>query len=238
MLMNLFLQIHFGIIVLGIVLISLYSVNLKKLFNYLKDNYPEKYQELGKPSFINMSMLKAYGLLKFLEQSFQNSDAILQKIVKKVRILLVSGNILVSVGIISFIIFNFWLLPHTTVTRYAKSENNNKETFNIIQFFQLPLLLLSLSVVIFFFYSRNLKKLFNYLKSNYPEIYKDLDAPGLTNMSLLNSYKVLSFLKQPFKNSDVLLQKNIKKVRILFILFLTMQITLVLSIIFSFICIR
>jgi len=236
--MNLFLQIHFGIIALGIVLISLYSVNLKKLFNYLKDNYPEKYQELGKPSFVSMSMLKAYRLLKFLEQFFQNSDAILQKTVKKVRIFLISGNILVLAGIISFIIFNFWLLPRTTVTRYAKSENNSKETFNIIQFFQIPLLLFALVAVIFFFYSRNLKKLFNYLKSNYPEVHKDLDEPGLTNMSLLNSYKVLSFLKQPFRNSDAVLQKNIKKVRILFILFLTMQVTLVLSILFSFIYIR
>lgn len=98
-----FLGLHFGILFIGIILVLFYFINLNKLFGYLKNNYPTKYQELGEPSLLNMS---SYRLLKFLGQSFQKEDANLRNIVKKTKILLFSVCIILAIGFINFFVFS------------------------------------------------------------------------------------------------------------------------------------
>jgi len=91
----------------GFLCAGLYLISYRKLLKFLESNYPEKWKELGSPTFFSDDFDELKKFLQFLwaRDDLQNSELSTLKI--KTKKLLIAGIILIG-GSLSYLII--WLL--------------------------------------------------------------------------------------------------------------------------------
>ncbi|MBU1102281.1 hypothetical protein KJ853_01330 [Patescibacteria group bacterium] len=192
-----------------------YFINLNKLFSYLKNNYPAKYQELGEPSLSNMS---SYRLLKFVffGQSFQKEDANLQNFMKKPKILLFSVCIILAIGFINF--FVFFGIPSNAFGWFKLFIPATSSSYIGIE-----LVLIISALTLFAVYVFNINRLFNLLKNSYQEKYQELGRPTLWHIQQKKTLALFKFLRQSLPDENLALARLKKKVLILLLSFIAVM---------------
>ena len=98
------------IIVIGGVFLGLYLVSYRRLLNALKNNYPEKWKQLGEPGFFDDSDARDIkSFLKFLKSANDIEDIDLIKMKSNTKTFLIVGVILIG-GSLSYWIIRFLVL--------------------------------------------------------------------------------------------------------------------------------
>jgi hypothetical protein len=97
-------------ILLGVIFIGLYLISHSRLLNFLKNNYPEKWKELGEPEFIDDSDagdMKRF--IQFLRSPNDIEDPEVINMKSKTKTFLIIGVILIG-GSLSYWIVRFLIL--------------------------------------------------------------------------------------------------------------------------------
>ena len=96
-------------VLIGVIFIGLYLISHSRLLNFLKNNYPEKWEELGKPEFIydsDADDIKRF--LQFLKIPNDIEDPELINMKSKTKTFLIIGIILIG-GSLSYWIVRFFI---------------------------------------------------------------------------------------------------------------------------------
>ena len=97
-------------ILIGVIFIGLYLISHSRLLNFLKNNYPEKWKELGEPEFIHDSDARDMKrFLQFLKSPNDIEDSEVIKMKSKTKTLLIIGVALIG-GSLSYWIVRFFIL--------------------------------------------------------------------------------------------------------------------------------
>ena len=97
-------------ILLGVIFIGLYLISHSRLLNFLKNNYPEKWKELGEPEFIydsDAGDIKRF--LHFLRSPNDIGNPELIKMKSRTKTFLIIGAILIAASL-SYWIVRFLIL--------------------------------------------------------------------------------------------------------------------------------
>ncbi len=80
-----FILIFIGLFV-EFFLVSIYFSNLSKLLNYIKNNYPKKWKELGEPTiFMGASPKSIIKTLRFIFSEYNGDDSHLKVLMSKTK---------------------------------------------------------------------------------------------------------------------------------------------------------
>jgi hypothetical protein len=97
-------------ILIGVIFIGLYLISHSRLLNFLKNNYPEKWTELGEPEFIHDSDARDIKrFLQFLRGPNGIEDPKVIKMKSKTKTFLIIGVVLIG-GSLSYWIVRFLIL--------------------------------------------------------------------------------------------------------------------------------
>jgi len=95
---------------IGVIFIGLYLISYRRLLNFLKNNYPEKWKQLGKPEFFDDSGARNIkGFLQSLKSPNHIEDLKVIKMKSTTKTLLIIGVILIG-GSLSYWIIRFLIL--------------------------------------------------------------------------------------------------------------------------------
>ena len=97
-------------ILIGCIFVGLYLISYRRLLNFLKNNYPEKWKQLGEPGFFDDSGARNIKrFLHFLRSPNDIEDPEVIKMKSKTKTLLIIGVILIG-GPLSYWIVRFLIL--------------------------------------------------------------------------------------------------------------------------------
>ena len=101
-------------IVIGGVFLGLYLISYRRLLNVLKNNYPEKWKQLGEPGFFDDSDARDMKrFLQFLRSPTDIEDTDLIQMKSKTKSFLIIGAVLIG-GSLSYWIIRFLIVLLST----------------------------------------------------------------------------------------------------------------------------